>query len=54
MNIKEKYEVVMAKLLDGAANAQNAQEAREWVEAIKVLGEGVTYNAVLRCLDDKR
>ena len=49
----KKYKQLVEKLLDDATAATDPAVARQAIDSLRVLGDGITYNAVLRCLEDK-
>jgi hypothetical protein len=48
-----KYKQLVEKLLDDAAAATDPTVARQAIDSLRVLGDGITYNAVLRSLEDR-
>jgi hypothetical protein len=48
----KKYKQLVDKLLDVAINSGNLEDVRKAVDTLRVLADGVTYNAVLRCIED--
>ena len=49
----KKYKQLVEKLLDDAIAATDPAVARQAIDSLRVLGDGITYNAVLRSLEDK-
>jgi len=50
--MNEKYNKLVESILDRAAKTEDLGELRSLVETLKILGEGITYNAVLRTQEE--
>ena len=52
-NINKMYKQLVELALDHALNATTPSELAESINNLRKLGDGLTYNAVLRCQEDK-